>query len=117
MIVPSRIGKGIAQRQPNRRSDHADQHALGDKHVSHLRLRVPIDISTAISLVFSMTIMIRADQDVECRDEDDQTDGDEGDQALERRAWNRALFCSIQLVAMKPLPAASSSWREIASAL
>ena len=60
--------------------------------------RVPMDMSTAMSRVFSITTGER-DQDIQGSNEHDQADGNERHQPLQPGGRGReALFCSIQLV-------------------
>jgi hypothetical protein len=112
VVVASGVGDGVAEQQADGGADHADQHALRDEDVAHLRFARAHRHEDGDVFGFFHDHHDEGNQDVQRGDEDDEADGDEGDQAFEAQGVEEGLFCSIQLVVMKPLPAASSSWCE-----
>src|SRR6266481_3520761 len=74
-------------------------------------LRAPMDTRTAISLVFSITIIMREIRIFSAATNTMRPIVKNVTTRSRRRARNNALFCSIQLVVINPWPAAfSSSW-------
>jgi len=74
------------------RADDADEHALRDEMLRICDRRVPIDMRTAMSLVFFHDHHDEGDEDVQRGDEDDHADGDVGDEALHVEAVEELCF-------------------------
>ncbi len=81
------------------------------------RFFAPIETSTAMSRVFSITIMISEIKILSAATNTISPMVINVTTRSSRRAWKMARFCSIQLVDMKPLPAAASSFCAISGAL
>src|SRR5438034_2630904 len=83
MVLTTRPIERLDEDQPNRRPDHADQHALRDKYAPHLGLaRAHRHEHGDIARLLHYHHCER-NENVERSNEYNQTDGDEGNQPLQ----------------------------------
>ncbi len=83
VVVAAGVGDGVAEQQADGGADDADENALRDEDISHLRPARAHGHEDSNVLGFFHHHHDQGDQDVERGDEDDQADGDKGDEALE----------------------------------
>ena len=109
MVVGAGPRKRIAKHQSDRSTDHPISNPCATNKRRTCDFRVPIESSTAMSLVFSITIMVSEIRMLSAATKTIRPMVMKVTRRSSRNARNRARFCSIQLVAMKPVPAACSS--------
>jgi len=94
VVVASGVGDGVAENEADDGADDSDEDALGDEDAADLFFLVPSDMRTAMSLVFSMTIMIREMRMLRAATKTIRPMVMKVTTRSRRRARNRGLFCS-----------------------